>query len=68
MEIDEPMGRFMSCCLRLLPVELEIVHRPGRKNQVLDAVSRLTGPSAPIYKVDDHAIPRFEDALLAVTT
>lgn len=53
--------------LRLSPFDFETVHRPGRKNQVPDAVSRLTRPAEPEFPVDDDEIRAFEDALLSVT-
>lgn len=47
--IDDPTGRLMCCRVRLSPSDFVIFRRPGRKNQVADAVSRQTRPSEPEY-------------------
>ena len=45
MTMNGPTGRLMMCRLRLMEFYCEIIYRPGRVNQVPDALSRLSKPA-----------------------
>lgn len=52
--------------LRLSPFNLSIIHSPGRKHQLPDAVSQLCRDNEPVCTSNDEDIPNFEDAIVLV--
>lgn len=67
MSIDDPTCRLMRWSPRISPLDISIIHRVGRVNQVPDAVSRLRRDREPAFISGDEEIPNFEDAtVLAV--
>ena len=45
ISLKDPTGRLARWCYRLSTFDYEIIHRPGRKHQVPDALSRLLRPN-----------------------
>lgn len=69
MNVNDPTGRPMRWNLRLTPIDFSIVHRPGRKHQVPDELSRLKRDTEPDFRTGDDEICTIEAATgLAVLT
>ena len=60
MRLNDPSGRLNRLRLRLAEFDFEIIYRPGRKQQVPDALSRLTNNDNTTHEVDND-IPTFGD-------
>ena len=67
LTLSDPSGRLMRWRLRLSEFDFEIQYRPGRVQQVPDALSRLITPGSDPKPVDDE-IPTFGDHNVLVTT
>ena len=70
LTIKDPTGRLARWGHRLSVFDYEIIHRPGRKHQVPDALSRLVSPhehvNGDLVPIDDE-IPTFDDTINVVT-
>ena len=70
ISLKDPTRRLARWCYRLSTFDYEIIHRPGRKHQVPDALSRLLRPD---NQSEDHPqpvadeLPPFDDTSFAVT-
>ena len=60
--LTEPSGRLIRWRLRLSEFDFKVLYRPGRVNQVRDALSRLVRPSRDTKPVEDD-IPTFGEHL-----
>ena len=67
MTFTDPSRRLTRCRLRLSEFYYEISYRPGRKHQVLDALSRLVRPGLQPSSVEDE-IPTFGDQNNVIVT
>ena len=70
MNLTESSGRLTRWRLRLAEFDFVIEYKPGRKNQVADALSRMIRPRGPEEPIDDM-VPCFvspKHTVLAITT
>ena len=65
MNLTESSGRLTRWRLRLADFDFVIEYKPGRKNQVADALSRLLRPRGPVEPVDD-TVPCFVSSTTTV--
>ena len=72
LSLKDPAGRLALWCQRLSTYNYEIIHRPGRKHQVPDAISRLISihtdsEDGNLVPIDDE-IPMFGEPVQVVET
>ena len=68
MTLTDSSGRLMRWRLRLSELDITITYRPGRVQQVPDALSRLISPAGNDDKAVDDEVPTYGDHEYALVT